>query len=1218
MRMERPKSPLDNENERRQSSAEKSSEHLQKSRHSHLIGSGVNLHDWSNQQVGTDEAREKNAITTPPETDSDHRDNGTGQKSLDLTIHDTSSQRSQDIHSGHSNTQGRNEKRQLSALEEEQQRKWSKSIPLDEYGHRASKTFELTSIPTRDNPILVGGANFFQMIGFRNPERGESSGAGDQRSEVDKWIGQTVGEYCLVKCIREAEDRYGRMRLFYRGERVHPGGIVEVKEVEVPKEAGKLIGQTVGEYRLVDYIGEGGFAYVYRGEHIHSKELREVEVPEEAGKWIGQTVKGCRLVDYLGEAKDKYNRMRLFYRGEHIDSKEIVEVDMPKGAGTWIGQRLGEFRIVDYIGEGGFAYVYRGKHVRKERQVAIKVLRPDRVSETEVKQFRKEAEILKKLRHPHIVCGFESGKTKEGVDYLVMEYAPKGILSDAYKGDRPLPWSLEEVVAMANVLADAFDYLHNDKGILHLDLNPRNVLRGAYEQLLLSDFGLAKKVDDKSAVMGASHGYSPPEQGLLEDRGLLKVATGEIGFSSDLYSIAAMVYEALTRQIPFKLTRPDPETDPETLVGKIQGVPEGRDQTKIQEVLFKALAYYPEDRCYESVKIFAEELEKACFGRIREKRMLRDYEQDLYQKIAMCDKKLRHNPNDVPANLDKGMALYHLDHNRYALESFNKVIENNPRHVEAHYYKGDILYRLNCHTEALEAYNKVIRLIEELANDEYQELANATYIARGNVHRDLKHDVEAEADYNEAISLNEEIIKKYDDKGKGLVRFGFNKKAQKAKVNCCNQQIACAYFNKGEIYYNRNHHQEALEFYKEAVKRDPRDADAQYKKGLLLSEFGNREEAVKALKEAIQFNPEHVDAYCNMGIALAWLGIEHKEEAKAAFGKAIELNPNDAIIRYNNGVILLKFKEYKDAVRAFDEATLIDTKHADAYYHKGLALSMLGDDLKGAEVAFDKAICCNSEDANRCNSKDAANAYYQRGLVRSKLGDNQGAEEDFGEARRLNHPLLVEAPDISSQNVEVERTDHPSESGPEAPSVSDNQRSQAPLPQNIEEIHDFRRQEEVKVDPDEILRHIQSIRNKSAESANNASRRYEAMLLAINAKIHLDPNDASAYVSRGLIRMELRHNEEALEDFEVAIRLRSEKALHLEPESEEALHLKLENAVTYTYKGVVFAALKRYNEALEACNVATNVNSNYADAYDCRGVVLHMGLRRNKEDFEKG
>ena len=156
------------------------------------------------------------------------------------------------------------------------------------------------------------------------------------------------------------------------------------------------------------------------------------------------------------------------------------------------------------------------------------------------------------------------------------------------------------------------------------------------------------------------------------------------------------------------------------------------------------------------------------------------------------------------------------------------------------------------------------------------------------------------------------------------------------------------------------------------------------------------------------------------------------------------------------------------------------------------------------------------------------------------------------------------------------------------------------------------------MDYDEILSHLQSIRNKSTECAYDASRRYEAMLSAINAKMHLNPDDASAFVSRGIVLMELRRNEEALKDFEEAIRLRSRrKALHLEPESEEALRLKLENAVTYTNKGNALSNLKRYDEAIAAFTVAIKINPNYANAYNDRGTVLDMGLRRNKEDFEK-
>ena len=674
--MEHRQSPLDNENERRQNSAEKPSdaspsERLQKSRNSHLIGSGINPHEWSNRQVGTNEA----ASSRVDKQDTTHHDT---QNSLE---HDTDRDPRQDENRlaeretgekqaittpldgdlDHSNTQGRNEKRQLSALEEALEEKWSQSISLDEYGHRLSKIFELTSIPTRDNPILVGGANgFLQWIGFRNPERGgpshgdQRSEAGDQRSEVEKWIGQTLKEYRLVEYLREAEDRYGHMR--------------------------------------------------------------------------------------------------LFYRGEHVDSKEKLEVDVPKGAGEWIGQTLGSYKLVDYKGEGGFAYVYRCEHIHSGEQAAVKVLRNDTVKPDEAKQFLREVETLKRVRHLHIVPGLDSGK-QNGVDYLVMEYAPKGSLKDAYPrpNDKDSLWSLEQVVSMVNDLASALRYLHDNENSLHLDLKPDNVLRGADGQLLLSDFGLVKELDSRSIAMGESCGYSPPEQ-------FLGMGRGKLSSASDQYSLAAMAYEAFTGQRPFFMTCGGDGECPPSLVGKIDGISE-EVQKNIQDAIFKALAYNPDDR-YENVKIFAEALEKACFGRIRwERRFLQPHQQNLLHEIEKYQEDIRINPRNADAHYNMGLKLYELKRDDEAVEAFIKAIDNKLDDALVYHHKGLALYRLNRCDEALQACKDAL--------DKNPELVN-THIVKGNVLRDLNRSEEAEAAYGNAIDLYTEMVEEYNNKGNEL------------------------------------------------------------------------------------------------------------------------------------------------------------------------------------------------------------------------------------------------------------------------------------------------------------------------------------------------------------------------------------------------------------------------------------------------------------------
>ena len=385
--MERQKSPLDNENKRRRNSAEKSSdaspsERLQKSRSSHLIGSGRNPRDGLGQQVGTDEAA-PSRVDRQSETQHDTQNSLEHDINRDLSHNEKELAKSEirekqaitttsDGASNHSSTQDINEKRQFSALEEKQFRKWSKSIPLDENGHRVPKTIELTSVSTRDKPILVGGMMGGQRNLWESGETSQSSEADDQRLAANDQRRETDEQR------RENE----KHRL----------------------EAEKCIGKTLGQYRLAEYLGYGGFAYVYRGEHIRSK-----------------------------------------------------------------------------------------------KRAAVKVLRKDMVNPDNVKKFHKEADVLKKIRHPHIVRGLKSGN-KGGVDYLVMEYAPKGTLHDAYNRDAPLPWSPDKVVAMVNDLADALDYLHNyngdrgdERSLMHLDLKPLNVLLGEYRQLLLSDFGLVKE-----------------------------------------------------------------------------------------------------------------------------------------------------------------------------------------------------------------------------------------------------------------------------------------------------------------------------------------------------------------------------------------------------------------------------------------------------------------------------------------------------------------------------------------------------------------------------------------------------------------------------------------------------------------------------------------------------------------------------------------------------
>ena len=877
--MEHRQSPLDNEDKRRQNSAKKPSdaspsERLQKSRSSHFIGSGKNPHEMSNQKISAKES-------FPSKDDKQSAICQDTQKSIKYDIDRDPSQNEKelssereirekqavttpsDVASDHSSTQDRNEKRQFSALEEKQFRQWSKSIPLDEYGYRVPKVIDLASISTRDKPILVGGmkSTLKDLLKWGPRERGGSS-RGDQRSEV-----------------------------------------------------GKLIGQRWGNYKLVEYM-EGskkdGISYlVYRGEHVDSKELRKVKVPEGVVKLIGQRWGNYDLVEYMkGSEKDGISY--LVYRGEHVDSKEQVEVKLPEEAGKRIGQTLGGYDLVAYLRDDSSSWIYIGEHTRSKKPVEVKVLKEKYKNHLDtfgrfnrdkyeknlaiVGQFHQEIETLSSLNHPHIVHGLESYSPNTAnnmfgfndVDYLVIEYAPKGTLRDAYDRNKDSHWSPEKVVAMVNDLADASDYLHNytdnkkRKRLLHMNLNPRAVLLGAYGQFLLSGFWRAKNVgDEASEVKGYYHGYVAPE---------VEEGRGQLDPLSDLYPLAVMAYEAFTGKRPFSDHIRRPETVPIPLEG-IEGI-SGEVQQKIQDVIFKALAYDPEERKehYENAKKFAEELEKACFGCIRKKRPSRERMQELYQEIAKHDEAISRNSSNVDAHYQLGKALSELGHDEEAVNAFEKATNLNldPKEAANVYYQlGDAYSNLGHNDKAVMAFRKVVEFCNKTIDGNEQSLRSSSQTV----------------ELDESIRINQELAEAHYQKGYALYKLRGDQEAKEA-------------FNSSDVVYRYltrlfENHQGTDAAFSEVkqkhVKVHLNMGNALYK----LSDFKG---AVTAYTKAIDLipnsNPEGqqsypvqishderihnsevcVEAYYRKGLALYKLG-NHQEEAEAAFSWAKSQDP---------------------------------------------------------------------------------------------------------------------------------------------------------------------------------------------------------------------------------------------------------------------------------------------------------------------------------------
>jgi urea transport system substrate-binding protein len=190
--------------------------------------------------------------------------------------------------------------------------------------------------------------------------------------------------------------------------------------------------------------------------------------------------------------------------------------------------------------------VYKARQLAANRLVALKmILAGSHAGEADLARFRTEAEALARLQHPNIVQVHEVGE-HEGKPFFSLEFCPSGPLDHKLDGT---PWQPQEAARLVETLARAMHAAH-EKNVIHRDLKPANVLLDEKGQPRITDFGLAKKMDEKgqtaSGVILGTPSYMAPEQ----------AAGKEVGPATDIYALGAILYELLTGRPPFKAATP--------------------------------------------------------------------------------------------------------------------------------------------------------------------------------------------------------------------------------------------------------------------------------------------------------------------------------------------------------------------------------------------------------------------------------------------------------------------------------------------------------------------------------------------------------------------------------------------------------------------------------------------------------------------------------------
>ena len=217
---------------------------------------------------------------------------------------------------------------------------------------------------------------------------------------------------------------------------------------------------------------------------------------------------------------------------------------MPTTADQRIGALLqGRYRLIAELGAGASAHVYLADDTRLRRPVALKILHPGLANDpTFRRRLVAEAHAAATLNHPNIVHVYDWGDEPEGL-YLVLEYLEGGSLRNVLDARRTV--TVAQAASIGGAVADALAFAHQ-RGVVHRDVKPANLMFDGLGSVHLADFGLARALADASwtepagVVVGTAR-YASPEQALGE----------RLDGRSDVYSLALVLFEAVTGRLPF-------------------------------------------------------------------------------------------------------------------------------------------------------------------------------------------------------------------------------------------------------------------------------------------------------------------------------------------------------------------------------------------------------------------------------------------------------------------------------------------------------------------------------------------------------------------------------------------------------------------------------------------------------------------------------------------
>jgi Tfp pilus assembly protein PilF/predicted Ser/Thr protein kinase len=536
-----------------------------------------------------------------------------------------------------------------------------------------------------------------------------------------------------------------------------------------------------------------------------------------------------------------------------------------------VGENVGPYRITRQLGVGGMATVWKAYHPALDRYVALKVLHPSFKEDPQfTARFQREARIVAKLTHPHIVPIYDFSE-HEGMSYLVMRYIDGHTLKARLKRG---PLELHEVMEILEPAGRALAYAH-EQGVLHRDIKPSNFILSPEGEVFLTDFGLARMAETTDSTLSrdmlvGTPQYISPEQ-----------ARGEkLDARTDIYSLGVVLFEMLTGKVPYDADTPyavihDHIFSPLPLPTEFKAdIPEA-----VEKVVLKALAKDRDDR-FESVREMVSALEETLAG----------------ESVEVA-------PPELPPEETDKAAEEALEGVEQELPAAEEAGEREPaarprgrsrRWIAVIAVVGALLGLCLCSSVVLVALrdrDKDRTLIEMQGTTQPapEDPAAHVYLARryvqqGNVEQAI-------AEYEAAIRLDPEFVEAYVDLGGVLLRQndleGALERLEKALA--IDPEHVKAHLGMGDVYLQMREYDAAAHHYEIVVAFDPDVGGPHAKLGICQVLLGDVESGRSECELALRLEPEVPEGHFCMGLYFVQQGDE--EGARREFEIVVETAP---------------------------------------------------------------------------------------------------------------------------------------------------------------------------------------------------------------------------------------------------------------------------------------------------------------------------------------